>query len=252
MQPLDADLDKALAMALEVAYAAAGTRTALGGAGLPSDVTFQQFRDATMQVAEELASEGTLPSDAPAKIALAWAAVGLPPRGGAPTIAAPANNKTDVVYPWTTFVWPTSRRGRPDRLELGLPDREREHLPTLVAYGLPGITETVTQDGKTMGALPLAVVPYNSSDTFLWRVRPHVDGDPPWEICTPMYSFLGTGEPDPITDLKVTSDVASGTTQLPARCARPQLVGREGRGPLRGDAGDDGPQLCAGLDGHRR
>src|SRR5205085_2576480 len=108
VQPLDVDPDKALAMALEVAYVAAGTRTLLGNAGLPSDTTFQQFRDATMQVAEELAAEGTLPSDTPTKVALAWAAVGLPPRGGAPTIAAPANNTTDVVYPWTTLVWPTA------------------------------------------------------------------------------------------------------------------------------------------------
>ena len=210
VRPLDADPDRAFRIALNVAYVAAGTRTALGGAGLPTAGTFAQFRDATMQVAEELVAEGTLSADNAAKIGIAWSAVGLPPAGGGLTTAEPANQETGA-YPWATFVWPTAgddgQTGSNWDFQLGVGD-----LAGGIRYQKSGITETVTRDGRTMGALPLAL-PFESADTFLWRVRPH-SSDPAWATCYPVYSFTGTTEPDPVTNLKVARELDPDTEEV--------------------------------------
>jgi choice-of-anchor A domain-containing protein len=210
VQPLAADPDTAFRVALNVVYLAAGTRTSVGSKDLPQSGTFAQFRDATMQVAEEMAAEGTLSADAVKQIALAWTAVGLPP-AGVPTTAQPANNLAQAVYPWADFTWPIAgqdgQTGGSWDFQIGDGD-----LVNNIVYQQSSITDTVVQNGQTMGSLPLAL-PSDSPDTYLWRVRPH--SDMPWESCTPVYSFTGTTEPDPVRHLAIVDDVDSKKKFLP-------------------------------------
>ena len=48
---------------------------------------------------------------------------------------------------------------------------------------------------------------------FFWRVRPTTSADEPWKTCYPVHSFLGTTEPEAITDVDIGPVAADGTIQ---------------------------------------
>ena len=207
--PLDPDPNKSLAMVVNIALLAVGTRTGLAPDGLSAFANFPDFRDATLQVAEELVAQGTIPADAVAKIEIAWAAVGLPPLSLHSTASAPSN--TPNIYPWTTFSWPLDGEGqKATSWDFQITTKGTFDAASL-AYSKDGIS-AVGPDGAT-AVLPLSL-PYNTLDTYYWRVRPNTSSGLAWQTCYPIHSFAYTSEPDALNDLHTVADLEPGTGKV--------------------------------------
>ena len=208
------DPDTSLSMALKIALIALSSRTALSSAGLTAEATFVDFRDATLQVTQELIGQAVLPADALAKVELAWAAVGLPPLASQSAVAAPANGSD--VYPWTTFKWPLIGDGLNANAgalswDFQLTNGTFEGTLPFHKDGLSTLDST-----GTAVVLPLSL-PYNSPSTFYWRVRPRIASDSstdPWEICYPVHSFTGTSVPETAKNLHVEKELEAGTGKV--------------------------------------
>ena len=206
IDPLDPDLDTSLRLTLRIALLALGTRTGPLSTGVGPQVTFAEFRDATLQVAEEMVAEGTLTADALPKIEAAWAAVGLPASTSHSTKASPGGaadaSGSAGVYPWVTFTWPSAGDGQAAyswdfQLANGSFDTD-------VRYHQEEIIDDIN-DFSTPNTTELRLsLPENSPDTFSWRVRPH--SSLPWQTCYPIHSFIGTTEPDVPADIRITKD----------------------------------------------
>jgi choice-of-anchor A domain-containing protein len=204
-----ADVDGSLRTVLNIALRAIGTRSGLTNLGLSSYATFADFRDATLQVAQEMVDEGTLPITALQKVELAWAAVGLPPSSFHSDVASPAN--VSGAYPWAKFTWPLDGDGQ-SATALG---NSWDFQITTSTFDNPTFHQEGTTrvgDDNLTAVLPLSL-PDNSQDPFYWRVRPH--SNLPWEICYPIHSFVGTTVPDPVSDLQAVADLNTSGDVLP-------------------------------------
>ena len=196
--PLVPDPDTALRMVLNIALTAVSTRTGLTSGGLISTANFADFRDATLQVADELSQSGAIPANALHQVELAWDAVGLPPLTShpdpdAPVVAAPAN--LAGAYPWATCTWPLVGDGQSaGSWDFQLTTSTFDN-PTFHQEATSGMSSDFSS-----AQLPLAL-PSNTSDTYYWRVRPASSS--PWQSCYPIHSFTGTTVPDPVKDLQI-------------------------------------------------
>lgn len=216
VQSLDADPNAAFKRLLTIDYNAAGTR--LGFPILVDEPTFADFRDATLSVSQDLIATQQAPSDTTHKLELGFYAVGLGPQflSAVPNAATSDAHVTPLddsssVNPWQTFSWPVNGDGMQGTAwDFQIADGP---FDTNLKYEASNITDTFTRNGTALARLALAL-PFESTSSFFWRVRPHSTG--PWLGCFPVHTFKGTGQPLPIENLRVLQTLApDGTTVLP-------------------------------------
>ncbi len=112
----------------------------------------------------------------------------------------------DEVYPWKTFSWPAEAEDELWDFQLSTSETFVETFAYV--YGKDNIQATFQDDttGKWYAKFDLAL-PFESSEQYYWRVRPHPLENEPWEYCYTIHSFEGTGELEDIGEnIKVIKD----------------------------------------------
>jgi choice-of-anchor A domain-containing protein len=213
LDPIAADPAVGLKLAFNLALNA---QRRMGATPIDFYASFADLRDYTLQTAQELALAGTISSGDAEKVALAWAAMGLPPQstGSSSAEVSPVDGAQNV-YPWTQFEWPVNGLGQTaTSWDFQLADAA-SFAPGHVLYTATDITTVVDDFGGQHGALPLTL-PYDATGTFYWRVRPHAS-DTTWPGCYPIHSFAGTSHPKPLKNLKVLQSFDAQGKVVPGR-----------------------------------
>jgi Zn-dependent metalloprotease len=178
--------------------------------GLASMTGYQGIADATITSAINLYG---LNSPEAASVAHAWFAVNVKEESffEADAVGVTPARETIGVYPWVTFQWPI----HPGESAWDFQLSNGPFGPVL--FETSGITTQTTEGSKQVGYLKLAL-PFKSGERFFWRTRPHSTDQ--WPDCFPIHSFVGTTEPESITNVKIsptdstTGEVAPGKIQL--------------------------------------